>query len=54
MIMIPRTLDCVECGGMAHRMPLEPGEEFEPGEVVPFVCEDCDHRHDIVLEADEG
>jgi len=44
------TLDCVECGGIARRLPLAEGDEFELGDVVPFVCEDCNHRHDIVLE----
>jgi hypothetical protein len=48
---VPLTLECVECGGVAHRLPLDEGE-FEPGDVVPFVCEDCNHRHDIVLEED--
>ncbi len=49
---LPLTLDCVECGGVAHRLPLDEGE-FQVGDVVPFACEDCNHRHDIVIEDDQ-
>lgn len=53
MVDLPLTLQCVECGGVAHRLPLDEGE-FAVGDVVPFVCEDCHHRHDIVVEAEES
>lgn len=47
---LPPTLECVECGGEAHRLPFPEGTELAPGAVVPFVCEDCHHRHDIVID----
>ena len=34
-------------------MTHPPDEGFEPGDVVAYVCEDCDHRLDIVLEETE-
>ncbi len=49
----PDSIICVECGGTAHLSSYPPHEGFEPGDVVAFACEDCDHRMDIVLE-DEG
>jgi hypothetical protein len=46
---VPSTITCVECGGTAHLMSYEPEDGFEPGNPVAFVCEDCNHRHDVVL-----
>ena len=47
---VPAAITCVECGGVAHRVSFEPHEGWEPGEVVTFACEDCDHRLDVVLD----
>ena len=49
----PTTITCVECGGTAHLVSVEPHEGFEPGQIVAFACEDCDHRMDITLEGVE-
>ncbi len=49
---VPLTINCVECGGEAHRLPYDPEDGFEPGDVVAYVCVDCDHRHDIVISED--
>ncbi|NIS29339.1 MAG: hypothetical protein GWO04_04935 [Actinobacteria bacterium] len=51
---VPEAITCVECGGTAHRSSFEPHEGFEPGQLVTFACEDCNHRMDVVLdEADD-
>ena len=45
---------CVECGGTAHRQSYPPPDEpLEAGDVVTFACEDCHHRLDLVIEADD-
>ena len=49
----PLVIECVECGGAAHRVPEEPEDGFEPGDVIPFVCSECGHRHDVVLGDDD-
>jgi hypothetical protein len=47
---VPTEITCVECGGIAHRASFEPHEGWEPGDVVSFACEDCNHRLDVVLD----
>jgi hypothetical protein len=48
---VPDTITCVECGGVAHLVSYPPPDEgFVPGDVVAFVCEDCDGRFDLVYE----
>jgi predicted nucleic acid-binding Zn ribbon protein len=27
-----------------------PDEDFEPGDVVAYVCGECGHRHDVVVD----
>jgi hypothetical protein len=50
----PDTITCVECGGTAGRLTTPPPDEgFAAGDVVAFVCADCGHRFDVVLEDDE-
>lgn len=40
---------------MAHLVSFAPPDEgFSPGDIVAYVCEDCDHRVDVVLEEDES
>ena len=50
----PERIVCVECGGTAHRSSYTPHEGFEPGDVIAYACEDCDHRHDIILDDDDA
>ncbi len=45
------TIVCVECGGKAHLLTrFPPYDPPQPGDVVAYVCEDCSHRFDIVLD----
>lgn len=47
-------ITCMECGGTAHLLSTPPPDEgFEPGDVAAYVCGDCDHRIDVVLEHTE-
>lgn len=51
----PMTITCVECGGTANRMSYAPPDEgFRPGDVIAYVCEDCNHRMDTVWEGPGG
>jgi uncharacterized protein YlaI len=48
---------CMTCGGRAHRVSTPPPDQpFESGDVVTFICEDCDERIDLVVgdEPDDG
>jgi hypothetical protein len=39
---VAETIECVDCGGTCHRMPVEPPElGWEPGDVVAYRCGDC-------------
>ncbi|MFQ5966350.1 MAG: hypothetical protein ACE5MI_01925 [Acidimicrobiia bacterium] len=46
---VPEVIRCVECGGVAHKIPFQPAEGWEPGDVVTYRCEDCDERLDVVV-----
>jgi DNA-directed RNA polymerase subunit RPC12/RpoP len=51
MDAVPDEIRCVECGGIANRMSYPPpDEDFEPGDVVAYVCGECGHRHDVVVD----
>jgi Zn finger protein HypA/HybF involved in hydrogenase expression len=50
----PETITCVECGAAAGRLThLPPEGELLPGDVVTYICPECGHRHDIVLEDEQ-
>ncbi len=49
----PDSVICMECGGIAHRSSFTPHEGFEPGDIVAYACEDCDHRLDLVLDDEQ-
>jgi hypothetical protein len=52
---VPETIVCVECGAAAGRItPVPEDEGFLPGDVIAFVCPDCGHRFDVVLEDEAG
>ena len=51
---IPTKITCVECGGAANRMSYPPPDEgFQAGDAIAFVCADCGHRHDVVVDEDD-
>ncbi|HEX5630527.1 MAG TPA: hypothetical protein VFY15_02605 [Acidimicrobiia bacterium] len=48
---LPDTITCVECSGSAHRVGfLPPDVPPEEGDVVAYLCGECGHRMDVVLE----
>jgi hypothetical protein len=49
-------ITCIECSGIAHLMSFTPDEGFQRGDIVAYVCEDCGHRSDVVVDEsdDEG
>jgi hypothetical protein len=54
-VRAPPVIVCVDCGGRAHLLE-HPDEEFVPGDVVRYRCEDCLDRWDLVVgdEDDDG
>ncbi len=49
--MIPDTLGCTECSGVAHRVGYPaPEEESAEDQVIAYTCQDCGHRMDVVIE----
>ena len=50
----PDTIICVECGGIAHRSSYPPHEGYEPGDIVVYACEDCNHRLDVILDENDA
>lgn len=50
----PQELTCMECGGTAHIVTTPPPDDpFEPGDIATYICADCNHRIDVVLEGEE-
>jgi hypothetical protein len=52
-------ITCVDCGGRAHLITpqlADPedsrGDEWKPGDIVTYRCEDCLDRWDLVLDDD--
>lgn len=51
---VEESIVCVECGGRARLLQdVEPGEEWEPGDVASYRCGDCGERLDVVVEEDD-
>ena len=52
--MISDRIDCMECGGFAHlAQPLDPEIPVHAGDVVVYLCGDCNQRWDVVVDADD-
>ena len=49
-VEVPETIQCVDCGGLCHRLTPEPENGFAQGDVVAYRCEDCLDRWDLVFE----
>lgn len=50
----PESINCVECGGIAHLISfLPPDEEPDPETPLAYRCSDCMERFDIVF-GDDG
>ena len=52
--MISEHITCMECGGTAHlTQPLDPEVPVQPGDVLVYVCSDCTHRLDVVVDEED-
>jgi len=44
----------MECGGTAHlAQPLDPEIIVEPGDVLVYLCGECNQRWDVVVDEDD-
>ncbi len=51
---IAETIVCVECDATAHLLPrFSPDDPPRPGDIVPYRCEECMERFDIVVGDDD-
>lgn len=49
----PETIDCIDCGGVAHLISYLPEDEpLEEGYPVAYRCADCMERFDLIWEDD--
>ena len=54
MTEAPPSITCVECGGIAHLSSYLPEDGLQPGDLIAYACEDCDHRHDLEVPEGDG
>ena len=48
---ISEQISCMECGGTAHLVQaLDPEIPVEEGDVMVYVCSDCNQRWDVVVD----
>ncbi|MEO7555282.1 MAG: hypothetical protein ABIV94_01590 [Acidimicrobiales bacterium] len=38
---VAETIQCVDCGGVCHRLTGDPELGWEPGDIVAYRCVDC-------------
>ena len=52
--MISEHIACMECGGTAHLVQaLDPEITVVAGDVMVYVCGDCNQRWDVVVDEDD-
>jgi predicted nucleic acid-binding Zn ribbon protein len=52
--MISEHIACMECGGTAHLVQaLDPEITIEAGDVMVYVCGECNQRWDVVVDEDD-
>ena len=51
---ISEQLNCMECGGTAHLgQPLDPEITMQVGDVLVYLCGECNQRWDVVVDEDD-
>jgi hypothetical protein len=51
---ISERIDCMECGGHAYLVQaLDPEMPVETGDVLVYVCGQCNQRWDVVVDEDD-
>ena len=52
--MISEHIACMECGGTAHlAQALDPEITIEAGDVMVYLCGNCNQRWDVVVDEDD-
>jgi len=53
---ISERIDCMECGGRRTAQlgqVLEPEMVLQAGDVLVYICSDCNQRWDVVVDEDD-
>ena len=51
---ISEKINCMECGGTAHLgQALDPESPVEAGDVLVYLCGECNQRWDVVVDEDD-
>ena len=51
---ISERIDCMECGGTAQLAQLlDPEIVLQAGDVLVYICSDCNQRWDVVVDEDD-
>ena len=51
---VSEQINCMECGGTAHLgQPLDPETQLEAGDVLVYLCGECNQRWDVVVDEDD-
>lgn len=51
---VAEKIDCMECGARASlAQPLDPEIPIEEGDVLVYICGECNQRWDVVVDIDD-
>ena len=51
---VSERIDCMECGGTrTSRSPSVPRCRSKPGDVLVYLCGECEQRWDVVVDEDD-
>jgi DNA-directed RNA polymerase subunit RPC12/RpoP len=51
---VAEKIDCMECGGRASlAQPIGPDDVLEVGDVLVYLCGECNQRWDVVVEEED-
>lgn len=50
---VPAIITCIDCGGPASLLSLEPEDGWHEGDQLIYRCRDCLDRWDLVVEQDD-
>ena len=51
---VSERIDCMECGGHAYlAQALDPEMPVEAGDVLVYLCGQCNQRWDVVVDEDD-
>jgi hypothetical protein len=50
---VDAVITCIDCGGRAHLVSYPPEDEWWPGDLLVYRCEDCLDRWDLVVPGED-